>query len=135
MLGTELAAGEPCLAVGAFPETEVTGLVGLAGSMAAQVSVHCSVGQAREFTARLLGLEPSEVSGNEEIRDAIGELANMIAGGVKTALSAEATLELALPSVFLAEKGSMQIGPLGAFVAPLDGPFGSFSVALVVKEK
>ena len=50
--------------------------------------------------AKMLGMEPAEIGDDAEIRDAMGEVANMIAGSVKNALVRQGTaMEIAVPTV------------------------------------
>lgn len=55
---------------------------------------------ARQACARLLGVDPSELS-QEDIRDAAGELANITGGSVKALLAP--TCSLSLPTVVIGQ--------------------------------
>lgn len=75
----------------------ISGLVGLAGEYNGLVSLHVSTQLARRMAAQLLDIEePSE----EEIEDALGELANVLAGGFKRHLCPESlAIRLSTPSI------------------------------------
>jgi len=75
----------------------ISGMLGLAGDLRGMLSVHCPWALATEITGRLLG---EDVNGREEdIRDAIAEIVNMIAGGIKASFSVEGKmLELSVPT-------------------------------------
>ncbi|HEY4744407.1 MAG TPA: chemotaxis protein CheX [Desulfuromonadaceae bacterium] len=76
----------------------VTAMVGLAGTYNGVVSLHAPRNLAMDFTAGMLGAEVSEL--DAEVHDAMGELANMIAGAVKLHLSRDgADIKISLPSV------------------------------------
>ena len=64
----------------------VVGTVGFAGSSNGLVTVGCSTAAAREITAGLLELTEAEVG--DDLVDAIGEVANMVAGSFRTAMAA-----------------------------------------------
>jgi len=64
---------------------DVTALVGLAGSLCGVLSIRCSNPAARAIAGRMLGVPPAEVG--KESWDALGEIANMIAGNFKGKLS------------------------------------------------
>ena len=70
--------------------------VQITGAWEGAVRVDCSLGLARLATARFLAVSPSEVA-IDQIRDAMGELANMSAGSVKPLLPRPC--QLSLPSV------------------------------------
>ncbi len=70
--------------------------VQITGAWEGAVRVDCSLELARLATARFLAVTPSEVK-IDQIRDAMGELANMSAGSVKPLLPRPC--QLSLPSV------------------------------------
>lgn len=68
-------------------ETHVAGSVGFIGRLSGVVYLYTSASFARRLTRVLLGLGENEVDGNEMVNDAVGELANMIVGQIKSQLS------------------------------------------------
>ena len=68
----------------------------ITGAWEGAVRVDCSLELARLATARFLATSPAEVA-IEQIRDAIGELANMSAGSMKPLLPRPC--QISLPSV------------------------------------
>jgi chemotaxis protein CheX len=70
--------------------------VQITGAWEGAVRVECSLELARLATARFLATEPGQVH-IDQIRDAMGELANMSAGSVKPLLPSPC--QLSLPSV------------------------------------
>lgn len=70
--------------------------VQITGAWEGAVRVDCSFELARLAASRFLAVEPSEVA-TDQIRDAMGELANMSAGSVKPLLPRPC--QLSLPSV------------------------------------
>jgi hypothetical protein len=77
----------------------VTGYVDIFGGWEGRVLVSTTDAGAREIAARLLDLPPSAVE-PADLADAIGELANIVGGSVKSCLVAHASLSL--PSVLYA---------------------------------
>ena len=134
MLGTELTPGDAFKDSEPFFESEVTALIGLAGNVAGYISFHCDKPQALTFTARLLGVEPEEIEGLDDVRDAVGEIINMIAGSVKSAMSQSVTVEIALPTVIMTPKPDMRVKGCDGVVVPFEDPSGLFHVELVVAE-
>ena len=82
MLATRLL---PFAAEANTKEGEFTALVGLAGSLCGVLSIRCSSQAARVMASKMLGMPPEEV--DRDSLDALGEIANMIAGNFKGKLS------------------------------------------------
>jgi len=80
----------------------ITGMVGFAGSYSGVISIHCPVELALKITSNMLGVECDEV--NEDLNDAIGEIANMLGGSVKQVLSKGGLdVKLSIPTVISGE--------------------------------
>jgi chemotaxis protein CheX len=76
----------------------LTGMVGLAGDLQGSVLIHLPEPVAIAITNAFLGLEIDSV--DDDVKDAIGEMTNMVAGGVKFLLPEnDQDVELAIPSV------------------------------------
>jgi chemotaxis protein CheX len=65
--------------------TNVVATVAFAGRTSGLVAVYATFDAATEITAAMLGIEPAAVDG--ELPDAMGELANMIAGSFRTRMA------------------------------------------------
>ena len=95
MLGVDVNLADPSHE--ATPHDRViVGCVQIAGAWEGAVRLDCSAGLARRAAAGFLGLPPAGVS-DDEMCDAVGELANMSAGSVKSLLVPNC--HLSLPSV------------------------------------
>jgi len=80
----------------------ITGMVGFAGTYSGVISIHCPVALALKITSNMLGLDCDEV--NEDLNDAIGEIANMLGGSVKQVLSKGGMdVKLSIPTVISGE--------------------------------
>lgn len=89
------------------------GAIGFAGKVAGRVYLRMSLNSARELAAGILGLEPKEL-GNDEVRDAVGELLNIMTGNFKSSLcDAGLACKLEPPQVGLTEDYSTPIQPGG----------------------
>jgi len=84
MLGLELAAGEPSTGHSAGTESGVLALVGLAGPWMGTGSLTCSPHMACRVASQMLMAEYASV--NDDVLDAVAEVANMVIGNVKTIL-------------------------------------------------
>ena len=86
--------------VEAVESSSLTGIrdvssVCFAGDATGIVSVHVPEDLARIMAANMLGMEPEEIEGHGEIQDLLGELANIVGGNLKSALT-DAGLRCAL---------------------------------------
>ena len=80
-----------------FHET-VTSMVGLAGSHSGILAIHCPKKLALLVTSNMLGMEVTDV--DEDVNDAMGEIANMVGGDVKHIFSPKgADINLSIPTV------------------------------------
>jgi chemotaxis protein CheX len=78
----------------------VLSIISLAGEGGGVLSIACSQDTAVDLAAMLLGMSVSEINPETDMRDAIGEVANMVAGNLKTKLSsALPNLVLSIPTV------------------------------------
>jgi len=105
------------------PDT-ATCAVFFAGEWSGAVLVECPLSMAFEFTAQLMRI-PKPIQFDDDVFDALGELANMIGGNLKSVLPKG--VSLSMPSVVEGSKYSLRV--CGAnrnkrmtFVGP-DGPF------------
>jgi CheY-specific phosphatase CheX len=74
----------------------ITGAVYFAGAWKGAVLLQCNRSQACEFTARLMGI-PTPESFDDDVCDAVGEVANIIGGNLKPILPHG--IALSMPSV------------------------------------
>lgn len=75
---------------------EVTAFVQLTGAYEGTITIACTEGVARSAAGAMFGLEPADVA-DQELADAMGELANVLGGRVKPLLDGSA--KLSLPAV------------------------------------
>lgn len=134
MLDLALEAAEPFENPHPLDQGEVSALIGLAGDRQGFVAVHCTRRQAQELTARLLGMQPDEVTDSDSILDAMGELVNMVAGNVKTEYASRGTLQISLPTVVMTPKSEIRVKATSSAVVELDGPIGRFRVEIMLTE-
>ncbi len=121
--------GEPLEELGIM-KNSITGMVGLAGTHKGMLAVHFPNSLALAITTSFLGMEVEQV--NEDVQDAIGEIANMLGGNVKTILSDKGRdIQLSLPSTISGEEYSfMSQNEVDQIVLPFKAPAGVFFVEL-----
>jgi chemotaxis protein CheX len=89
----------------------VVGMVGFIGSLNGVIYLYLSDSFAREVTCNFLGMEPDELEteDHETVNDALGEMANMIAGTFKNVLCDEGfNCRLTIPSILRGSKFSIE---------------------------
>jgi chemotaxis protein CheX len=88
MLGTEVSVrGEQTEPILPQPHDGVLSLIGLAGQWVGSGVMFCQSHTACDLANRLLMAEITEV--NDEVRDAVGEVTNMVIGNFKNCLESE----------------------------------------------
>lgn len=79
-------------------ESGISSIIGFAGQISGVLCLHFDRKTACAIASSLLGIEIQAV--DETVRDAMGELANMMAGGLKIRLSSdEEIFKISMPSV------------------------------------
>jgi chemotaxis protein CheX len=68
-------------------EAHVAGSVGFIGRLTGVVYLYSTSSFAKRMTSGLLGIAEPEIDGDEMVNDAMGELANMVVGHIKSRLS------------------------------------------------
>lgn len=83
-------------------QSNLTAMIGLGGGIRGVLAVHCPAAVAKAITSTFLGMEVNEL--DEDVKDAIGEIANMVAGNLKVSLAGEGVdIELAIPTSVVGE--------------------------------
>jgi chemotaxis protein CheX len=103
MLMSEARPSAPLVSRSNIFTDSVSGLVGLAGNYRGMLAIHVPNDVAMSITSKFLFMDVEEI--NDDVKDAIGELANMLAGSVKSMLTETGTgLKLAIPSAIAGTK-------------------------------
>ena len=81
-------------------EKRLVGAVHFAGEVVGTMSLHVSQEFAALMTTAMLGIDESEIDGVEEIKDVLGELANIISGNLKSDfLDSDLACVISTPSI------------------------------------
>lgn len=112
----------------------ITGVIGLAGSYKGVLAIHLPHKIALDITSNFLGMDVEEI--NEDVEDAVGEIANMIGGDVKGFLaSAGGDINISLPSTI--SGASYEFQPTKnaeKFLVPFKTGSGQFVVELQLEK-
>lgn len=85
MLGiADAEVSSPRIVRAACADTALSAFIGIAGPWAGGVAVHGSAQLARTLAAKMLMMDDASSLSEDDVRDAMGEICNMVAGGLKT---------------------------------------------------
>jgi len=75
----------------------ISGILGFSGDIKGMLRIHCPDRVAMAITGSLLGMEVNQI--DDDVNDAIGEIANMVAGGLKVNLAKDnKNIDLSIPT-------------------------------------
>lgn len=134
MIMLDVTAGDATRRTEAGFSHSISGMVGLAGSVKGNLSIHLPEPVATAVTTAFLGMDVESI--DDDVCDAIGELANMLAGAVKTALDPSGSdIKLSMPSTVYGDEYSLDCLDCGVSVlVPFEFDGQSFSVELQLIE-
>jgi len=131
MVGVKAEMGQPHLKDNPTPSYDVSGIIGFSGDLVGSVVVSFQMQTARKLVASFVGsdLDPS----SPDFADAVGELANMIAGSAKKDLGG-LTANISVPTVIIGS-GHMvaRLNGVPCVVIPCKTPVGDFAVEVNIK--
>lgn len=114
-----------------FDQT-VSSVAGLAGDFQGLVGVHAREEVARSIAGHFLESEFDEI--NEEVKDALCELANMLAGAIKSSLSKQQyNVQISIPSVIHGDYSMIIYSQADWLMVPFEVEAGRFLVELQLK--
>lgn len=106
MILLDVTPGEPFIRNKDKLTNSISGIIGLAGSTRGMLAVHMANAAALAVTSAFLGTVVEEI--DDDVRDAIGELANMLAGSIKSILDPNGSdIKLSMPSAIYGEDYSV----------------------------
>ncbi|SHJ06673.1 chemotaxis protein CheX [Malonomonas rubra DSM 5091] len=97
MIFMEISSGQVLTEGQEVLDCHVSSMIGLSGDFNSMLSIHCPGNIGRAITSEMLGMDVEEI--DEDVKDTLGEIANMVAGGLKESFAAEdINLELSIPT-------------------------------------
>ncbi len=111
-------------------DVAISSMIGLAGDLKGLLAVHCPRQVALAVSGAMLGMEMKDL--DDDVKDALGEIANMVAGGLKTSLvTAGSSVELAIPTTVVGNSiRTSGFSGASTLVVPFRVPDGTFAVEL-----
>jgi chemotaxis protein CheX len=132
MFSIEAIPGTPRLKVEPFPTADISGIIGFSGEAQGSIALSFPSGTALKVVSALIGAPMQELG--TEVADAIGELANIVAGNVKKEIP-QVQLSISLPQVVVgpSHKISGQ-STIPTIVVPFTTPMGEFAIEICLKK-
>lgn len=134
MLNAWVRRGTVSLQTAAVPPECLTALIGLSGSARGVVTVVLPVRTAVSVVNRMLGEELTTVT--PDVIDGVAEMVNLIAGGAKARLVADAAkpIDLGLPTVVTGDRFAVSYPSNTSWLEiPFDSQLGYFSLRVTVE--
>ena len=104
MCGQEVTVGKPELKTANEPCSDVTSVIGFSGGATGSVVLHFRFDVASKIASAFAGIDITP--GHEDFADALGELANMVAGGAKAQFEG-IDISISLPTVIVGQDHSV----------------------------
>jgi chemotaxis protein CheX len=134
MAFVEPRAGKPYLKMDSLAKGDVSGIIGLTGSAAGSLALSFSEGAILKVVSNMLGEDIKSI--NSDVKDAVGEITNMISGVARKNLEAEGFyIQAAIPTVVSGKNHSISHvmgGP--SLIIPFEIDEGIFVVDVCLAE-
>ncbi len=134
MASIEPRPGKPYLKKDILAKGDVSGIIGLTGSVTGSLALSFSEGSILRIVSNMLGEEIKEING--DIQDAVGEITNMVSGVARKKLeSLGLNISAAIPTVVAGKDHSiahMLGGP--SIIIPFETDAGPFVVDVCIRD-
>lgn len=130
MAGVQTTVGTPHMKTHPVSTYNICGIIGFSGQLTGSVVLSLSDNAGDRLVEAFAGAKLDRQS--PDFADAVGELANMVAGCAKQQMGAGTSISL--PSVVIGKGYTIASGSLPCIVIPCSSPMGDFSVEVCIKE-
>lgn len=132
MIALSVKPGNPDLKKKPFIPYDISGIIGISGDAQGSISLSFEKDTAIKIVSAMLG---NPVTDGPDLVDAIGELANIVAGNAKSGLS-QFSLSISLPNVIIGNGHilSSQTGTQ-SLVIPFYSDLGKFNMEISLKTR
>jgi chemotaxis protein CheX len=130
MAGVTVTVGKPCIKQTPAPLYDVSGIIGFSGHFSGSMVLSFSIETAAALVSAFAGATiPPE---SPDFADAVGELANMIAGSAKKSFTGDTSISL--PSVIIGKNHSVaRIHGVPCLLIPCSISAGQFVLEVCIK--
>ncbi len=125
MLDTDVVVSRPCVKSKGMRSSDVSAAIGFSGQAAGSVVLCFSRKVAGAVASKFAGDDISEL--NADLADALGELANMVAGQAKAKMDG-LDISISLPRVAIGSVTTLQNSRIPILTLPCDSSLGRFSI-------
>ncbi len=134
MAFTEAKPSKPFLKKEQKAMGDVSGVIGLSGDVMGSMSITFEEDTILHIISNMFGEPITEI--NDEVRDAVGEITNMISGDARRMLQAEGvTIEAAIPSIITGKNHTITHMAKGPIIAiPFETEKGKFFIEFTLEE-
>lgn len=132
---TQAVAKKPYLKKDPVARGDITGIIRLSGQENATITLSFSKSGILDIVSNMFGEPLNEL--NDEIKDAVGEIANMISGQVTNAIAQSGvSCKASFDKVILKEKHTIpHIGKFPAVALPFETKSGEFTIEVCFETK
>lgn len=132
MAKLKVTAGKPYLFTDQQNNKDISGVIGLSGTLKGAVVIGMPESVALAMVHRLIGAKYDKLT--PEVSDGVGELANIIAGYAKKDISGE-ELQIALPTVVFGPRHTVSMpSDVPVVVIPFESELGPFVIEVGMKK-
>ncbi len=111
---------------------DISGIIGLSGEAKGMVSLCFSRPVALAMMEKFVGEKYNDI--NEDVKDGVGELANIMSGNAKKSLTAF-KIDISLPTIVMGASHNVEEAKdIVAIIVPFNSPVGSFDMMLCLKQ-
>lgn len=132
MIMVPFSLGKPVLKKGSEVPHEISSIIGLSGNVSGCVVISLSRAVAFQLVSALIGEEVNDL--DEVCTDAIGEIANMIAGNAKTDFPSNEN-SISVPSVVVGKHKVTYPSGIPIITIPCNTDKGEMIIEIALKEK
>ena len=131
MCNVPVTVGKPTLKTSDQPHSDVSSVIGFSGDAVGSVVLHFSYDIASKLASRFAGIEITPE--HEDFADAVGELANIVAGGAKSKFEG-LNIGVSLPNVVVGHNHNFSVSKTSPrLVIPCDTEVGQFYVEVAME--
>lgn len=131
MLKTDVMFSKPLVKAAWEQNADVSAVIGLSGDAVGSVVLSFPIRTAVQAASKFSGVEMAPT--HEDFADALGELANMVAGNAKAKFDG-LSVSISLPSVIVGREHTVSQSKLSPRLAiPCDSALGRFCVEVAMK--
>ena len=131
---TKAKAGKPYLKNDHVAQGDISGVIGLTGEVCGTISTSFTENSILAIVSRMFGEEMKEL--NDEIKDAVGEIANMISGQARQKLEELGrSLKAAIPTVVIGKNHTItHLTKHPVIAIPFSTDNGNFTIEVCFEE-